>query len=161
MDRCANARVTVWTDVHLCTPVGYRTLAPVSKSSGKNSGSISPQSLMNWLLCRLAEAGFWSRTSVKSKGKQMKPKWGRNLPNSPVWSPICLHSFRRCVRKKWVLTCPVGLCKAWKLWCKRLEKNTTKLLTRIKQKLNETMSIEIKIETNDNGPISPMYKLVW
>jgi hypothetical protein len=41
-----------------CTPVGCHTRAPASKSSGKNSGSISPQSLMNWLLCRSAEAGF-------------------------------------------------------------------------------------------------------
>jgi hypothetical protein len=41
-----------------CAPVGYRTRAPASKSSGKNSGSISPQSLMNLLLCRSAEAGF-------------------------------------------------------------------------------------------------------
>jgi hypothetical protein len=68
----SNARVTVWTDARLradkteekqrvsarCAPVGCRTRASASKSSGKNSGSISPQSLMNWLLCRSAEAGF-------------------------------------------------------------------------------------------------------
>jgi hypothetical protein len=41
-----------------CTPVDGQTRAPASKSLGKNSGSISPQSLMNWLLCRSAEAGF-------------------------------------------------------------------------------------------------------
>jgi MinD superfamily P-loop ATPase len=41
-----------------CAPVRYHTRAPASKSSGKNSGSISPQSLMNLLLCRLAEASF-------------------------------------------------------------------------------------------------------
>jgi hypothetical protein len=41
-----------------CAPVGRRTRAPASKSPGKNSESISPQSLMNWLLCRSAEAGF-------------------------------------------------------------------------------------------------------
>jgi hypothetical protein len=41
-----------------CAPVDGQTRAPASKSSGKNSGSISPQSLMNWLLCRSAEAGF-------------------------------------------------------------------------------------------------------
>jgi hypothetical protein len=39
----------------------------------------------------------------------------------------------------------------------KVRKKTTKLLTRIKQKLNKTMSMEMKIKTNDNGPISPMY----
>jgi hypothetical protein len=71
----SNARPPVWTEAHFprlradkteekkrlsarCAPVGCRTRAPASKSPGKNSGSISPQSLMNWLLCRSAEAGF-------------------------------------------------------------------------------------------------------
>jgi hypothetical protein len=48
-EKCLSAR---------CVPVDGHTCAPASKSPGKNSGSISPQSLMNWLLCRSAEAGF-------------------------------------------------------------------------------------------------------
>ena len=49
-----------------------------------------------------------------SELNQQESKWSPNeggiYTNSPVWSPICLHSSRRCVSKKWVLTCPVGLC---------------------------------------------------
>jgi hypothetical protein len=79
------------------------------KESGKNFGLISPQSLMNLLLCRSAGAGFWTCKWIRSTGKQMKPKWGRNLYLSPVWSPICSCSFRQWVSKKWALTCLVGL----------------------------------------------------
>jgi hypothetical protein len=45
-----------------CAPdaraVGKKTRAPVSKVREEKSGWISLQSLMNWLLCRSAEAGF-------------------------------------------------------------------------------------------------------
>jgi hypothetical protein len=44
--------------------------------------------------------------------------------------------------------------------CKKVRKKTIELLTRIKQKLNETMSIGTKIKTNDNGTISPIDRLV-
>ena len=64
----SNARVTVWTDaqmrVTLCRQMRPYALLWVSdpracvKESGKNSGLISPQSLMNLMLCRSAEAGF-------------------------------------------------------------------------------------------------------
>ena len=64
-------------------PVDRNTRAPASKSPGRKSGSISLQFLMNWLLIRSAEAGLWTCKSVKSKGKQMKPKWGRNLYQLP------------------------------------------------------------------------------
>ena len=41
-----------------CAPVDGQTHAPESKSPGKNSESISPQSLVNWLKGRSAEAGL-------------------------------------------------------------------------------------------------------
>jgi hypothetical protein len=41
-----------------CAPVDGHTRAPASKSPGKNSESISPQSLVNWLKGRSAEAGL-------------------------------------------------------------------------------------------------------
>jgi hypothetical protein len=41
-----------------CAPVDGYTRAPASKSPGKNSESISPQSLVNWLKGRSAEAGL-------------------------------------------------------------------------------------------------------
>jgi hypothetical protein len=66
-----------------CAPVDSNTHAPASKSPGRKSGSISLQFLMNWLLIRSAEAGLWTCKSVKSKGKKMKPKWGRNLYQLP------------------------------------------------------------------------------
>jgi hypothetical protein len=44
--------------------------------------------------------------------------------------------------------------------CEKVRKKTIELLTRIKQKLNETMSIGTKIKTNDNGTISPIDRLV-
>ena len=68
VDRCALMRA--------CGVSGPRACV---KESGKNSGSISPQYLMNLLLCRSAEAGFWTCKWIKSTGKQMKPNWGRNL----------------------------------------------------------------------------------
>ena len=85
VDRCALLRLRVDKTKDKqrlsarCAPVWCRTRAPASKSLGKNSGSISPQFLMNLLLCRSAEAGFWTCKWIKSTGKQMKPDWGRNL----------------------------------------------------------------------------------
>jgi hypothetical protein len=38
-----------------------------------------------------------SEIKRKANEAQMREEF---IPNSPVWSPICLHSFRRCVSKK-------------------------------------------------------------
>jgi hypothetical protein len=41
-----------------CAPVGGNNRAPASKSPGGKYGFISPQSLMDWLICSSAEAGL-------------------------------------------------------------------------------------------------------
>ena len=97
----SNVWPPVWTEEHMapvrwhnwktkrmrarCAPVGWNTRAPVSKVREEKSGLISLQSLVNWLVSRSAEAGLWTCKLTKSKGKQIKPKWGRNgylLPNT-------------------------------------------------------------------------------
>ena len=42
----------------------------------------------------------------------------------------------------------------------KVRKKTIKLLTRIKQKLNNNMSIKTKLKTSDNGTTSPIDRLV-
>ena len=95
----SNARPPVWTEVHLArareqrwtekcmrarrAPVGRKTRAPVSKVREEKSGWISLQSLVNWLVGRSAKAGLWTCKLIKSTGKQIKPKWGRNLYQLP------------------------------------------------------------------------------
>jgi hypothetical protein len=45
--------------------------------------------------------------------------------------------------------------------CKEVRKKAIELLTRIKQKLKENMSIITKNKkTKENGPISPIYSLI-
>ena len=90
----SNARPPVWTEAHIApahwhnwkskcissrrAPVGWNTRAPVSKVWEEKSGSISLQSLVNWLVSRSVEAVLWTYKLTKSKGKQNEPKWGRN-----------------------------------------------------------------------------------
>ena len=134
----------VWTDAHLCAPVGYRTRVPMSKSSGKNSGSISPQSLMNLLLCRSAEAGFWTCKWIKSTGKQMKPNWGRNLYLLPSMVANLFVLFSSMCEQKVSTYMPSWALLVMTAVCKEVRKKITKLLTRIKQELNNNMSIKTK-----------------
>ena len=75
-------------------PVGRKTRAPVSKVREEKSGWISLQFLVNWLSSRSAEAGLWTCKLMKSKGKQIKPNWGRNwyLLPSMVANLFALYS---------------------------------------------------------------------
>ena len=127
-----------------CAPVGCRTRASTSKSSGKNSGSISPQYLMNWLLCRSAEAGFWTCKWIKSTGKQMKPKWGRNLYLLPSMVANLFALFSSMCEQKVSAYMPSWALLVMTAVCKEVRKKITKLLTRIKQELNNNMSIKTK-----------------
>jgi hypothetical protein len=44
--------------------------------------------------------------------------------------------------------------------CKLVRKKTVKVLTRIKQKLNNNMSIKKKLKTSGNGTSSPIDRLI-
>ena len=93
-----------------CAPMGCRTRASVSKSLGKIPDRFLPN--LWWICCYVGRLRPVSEPA--SELNQQESKWSPNEGGiytfSPVWSPICFHSFRRCVSKKWVLTCLVGLC---------------------------------------------------
>ena len=106
-DRCALMRVCGISDARACV-----------KEFGKNSESISPQSLMNLMLCRSAEAGFWTCKWIKSTGKQMKPNWGRNLYLLPsgvanlfvLFSSMCEQKVSTYM-PSWALLVMTAVCK--------------------------------------------------
>ena len=114
------------------------------KEFGKNSGSISPQSLMNLLLCRSAKAGFWTCKWIKSTGKQMKPNWGRNLYLLPSMVANLFVLFSSMCEQKVSTYMPSWALLVMTAVCKEVRKKITKLLTRIKQELNNNMSIKTK-----------------
>jgi hypothetical protein len=114
------------------------------KESGKNSGSISPQSLMNLLLCRSAEAGFWTCKWIRSTGKQMKPKWGRNLYLLPSMVANLFVLFSSMCEQKVSTYMPSWALLVMTVVMQKVRKKIVKVWTRIKQELNNNMSIKIK-----------------
>ena len=141
MRKCARKCVDRCALMRACGVSGPRACV---KESGKFSGLISPQSLMNLMLCRSAEAGFWTCKWVKSTGKQMKPNWGRNLYLLPSMVANLFVLFSSMCEQKVSTYMPSWALLVMTAVCKEVRKKITKLLTRIKQELNNNMSIKTK-----------------
>jgi len=82
-------------------PVGGNTRVPATKSSGRNI-RIDFSPISDELTINQVGRGRFVNLQVseikrKANEAQMREEFIRN---SPVRSPICLHSFHRCVSKK-------------------------------------------------------------